>query len=237
MAVWARSVCAPDGCDGNGASAPPCVCSVIACSIAVREVEGLDGSRPGGAHSLDGGYVLTVDNLLKMLSIQLRLRARLPVVVMGETGCGKSSLVRNLCKILGAPLHTLNVHGGMGDREIVAWVEARCALARRARAGERLVLFLDEVNTCNAMALFKEVVIDRCLDGRPLPDNVALVAACNPYRLRAARAMHGGEEMAGLVFEHRAGALVGASIRKWQRTVFGNILGACRGLSLIRLSR
>ena len=103
----------------------------------LREVEGLDGSRPGGAHSLDGGYVLTVDNLLKMLSIQLRLRARLPVVVMGETGCGKSSLVRNLCKILGAPLHTLNVHGGMGDREIVAWVERALALPRARRRAAR----------------------------------------------------------------------------------------------------
>ena len=32
------------------------------------------------------GYVLTIDNMLKMLSIQLRLRFHLPVVIMGETG-------------------------------------------------------------------------------------------------------------------------------------------------------
>ena len=61
VAVWARPVCAPDGCDGNGARAPPCVCSVVACSIAVREVEGLDvrvhplvlerpATRPHGGH-------------------------------------------------------------------------------------------------------------------------------------------------------------------------------------------
>ena len=152
----------------------------------LREVEGLDGSRPGGAHSLDGGYVLTVDNLLKMLSIQLRLRARLPVVVMGETGCGKSSLVRNLCKILGAPLHTLNVHGGMGDREIVAGSRRAARRAPRAPAAARALPRRGE--HVLAMALFKEVVIDRCLDGRPLPDSVALVAACNPPPARRARA-------------------------------------------------
>ena len=32
------------------------------------------------------GYVVTVDNMLKMLSIALRLKNRLPVVVMGALG-------------------------------------------------------------------------------------------------------------------------------------------------------
>lgn len=33
------------------------------------------------------GYVVTVDNMLKMLSIALRLKNRLPVVVMGSCFC------------------------------------------------------------------------------------------------------------------------------------------------------
>ena len=37
-------------------------------------------------HPLEPGYILTVDNMLKMLSIQLRLLFNLPVIIMGETG-------------------------------------------------------------------------------------------------------------------------------------------------------
>lgn len=54
----------------------------------IRNVEGLTDSHRGGIDSLEAGYVMTVDNILKMLIIQLRLRFNLPVVIMGETGCG-----------------------------------------------------------------------------------------------------------------------------------------------------
>lgn len=104
----------------------------------LRAVEGLTDHSPGGLRCMDEGYVLTIDNLLKMFrwisflkfllcsrfvlhmrlrffflrSVQLRMKNNLPVVIMGETGCGKSSLIRNLCGIIGAVLRTLNIHGG-----------------------------------------------------------------------------------------------------------------------------
>ncbi len=40
----------------------------------------------GEDEPLEPGYILTVDNMLKMLSIQLRLLFNLPVIIMGETG-------------------------------------------------------------------------------------------------------------------------------------------------------
>jgi len=61
-------------------------------------------------------------------------------------------------------------------------------------------VFLDEVNTSSCIGLFKEIIIDKSIDGKvlhsyidifsiifllhfqPLPDNVFLVAACNPHR-------------------------------------------------------
>jgi hypothetical protein len=43
----------------------------------LRGVEGLE--RAPGSFALEDGYVLTVDNLIKMLSIQLRLKFGLPV--------------------------------------------------------------------------------------------------------------------------------------------------------------
>eukprot|EP01045_Picozoa_sp_COSAG04_P058182 COSAG04_NODE_28148_length_277_cov_1.061798_1_plen_92_part_11 len=91
---------------------------------------------------------------------------------MGETGFGKSSLMRACAQICGFRLHTLNIHGGLEDGDIVDFVEG--VLAEVAASpqvndyGEvqTHVLFFDEVNTCNSMGLFKEILCDGTLQGR-----------------------------------------------------------------------
>ncbi len=45
-------------------------------------------------------------------------------------------------------------------------------------------VFLDEINTADCMGLFKEIICDRTMNGEPLPSNLVVLAACNPYRLR-----------------------------------------------------
>ena len=47
----------------------------------------------------DKTYVLTVDNVIKILAIQTRFRCGIPVIIMGETGCGKTRLIRYMCDI------------------------------------------------------------------------------------------------------------------------------------------
>lgn len=44
--------------------------------------------------------------------------------------------------------------------------------------------------------LFKEIVCDGAVNGTPLPSNLRVVAACNPYRLR--RRIGGGDEDSGV---------------------------------------
>jgi MoxR-like ATPase len=90
--------------------------------------ERAQGKKGDADVQLEPGYVITVDNLVKMLSILMRLQCNLPVLVMGETGCGKSSLMRHLFKIIDVPaqgpdkaFHTLDVHGGMEDADILSW--------------------------------------------------------------------------------------------------------------------
>ena len=67
------------------------------------------------------------------------------------------------------------------------------------------ILFFDEVNTCNSMALFKEIVCDGTMQGRMLPQAVKVIAACNPYRLRSGGALHEMDDRVGLVFQHDDG--------------------------------
>jgi hypothetical protein len=58
-------------------------------------VMGIDDTLPDP----DETYVLTVDNLIKILAIQMRFRCGIPVVIMGETGCGKTRLIRYMCDL------------------------------------------------------------------------------------------------------------------------------------------
>lgn len=46
--------------------------------------------------------VFTLDNFMKLVLIYLRIRNYQPIVLMGETGVGKTSLVEYLAKIIDA---------------------------------------------------------------------------------------------------------------------------------------
>uniref|UniRef100_A0A7S0DVA6 Uncharacterized protein n=1 Tax=Amorphochlora amoebiformis TaxID=1561963 RepID=A0A7S0DVA6_9EUKA len=183
----------------------------------LKKVEGwrlTAGSSDMKLHEISAGYVITIDNLLKMLSIQLRLRNGLPVMIMGETGCGKSSLIKQLTAVLRTPLRTLNIHGGMEADDVVVWMKERIEEAEFLSQEERVVIFLDEVNTCNCMGLFKEIICDRSVQGRFLPPSMKIIAACNPYRLKSKQALE-QEAMAGLAFDTFQGGAenIGTGIR------------------------
>ena len=45
-------------------------------------------------------YVITNDNFRKMVLIIYRIVANIPVILMGETGCGKTSLIKNIKSII-----------------------------------------------------------------------------------------------------------------------------------------
>jgi hypothetical protein len=55
---------------------------------ALRSVMGL-GEGNMQSHDPDSSYELTIDNCLKLMAIFMRLKCHLPVIIMGETGCGK----------------------------------------------------------------------------------------------------------------------------------------------------
>ena len=69
-----------------------------------------------------GEYVFTADNFIKMVLILLRIRENIPVIMMGETGCGKTSLIRKLSELINngeSKMKILNIHAGITDQEIV----------------------------------------------------------------------------------------------------------------------
>lgn len=48
----------------------------------------------------------------------------MPIILMGETGVGKTSLVDYLARVIEAECLTLNVHAGITEQEIIEFVEA-----------------------------------------------------------------------------------------------------------------
>eukprot|EP00339_Tiarina_fusa_P018090 CAMPEP_0117012074 /NCGR_PEP_ID=MMETSP0472-20121206/10244_1 /TAXON_ID=693140 ORGANISM="Tiarina fusus, Strain LIS" /NCGR_SAMPLE_ID=MMETSP0472 /ASSEMBLY_ACC=CAM_ASM_000603 /LENGTH=376 /DNA_ID=CAMNT_0004715059 /DNA_START=230 /DNA_END=1357 /DNA_ORIENTATION=+ len=129
---------------------------------------------------IDPTYVLTIDNIMKILSIHLRVRFGIPVLIMGATGCGKTALISYMCKFSQAPLFVLDVHGGITDEKIIQFMKDPIAIAEAA-PGFDVFVFFDEINTSASLSLFKNIVCDGFLLGNKLPQNLKFIAACNPY--------------------------------------------------------
>ncbi|CAG2241117.1 RNF213 [Mytilus edulis] len=102
-------------------------------------------------------YALTPDNLLKMVLISLRVNANIPVLIMGETGCGKTSLIRYLAKICDVKFDVFSIHAGISSNQIK----------------ERLHTANTNARQCIKVPYWNAAF-----------PNLTLLAACNPYRLR-----------------------------------------------------
>jgi hypothetical protein len=146
----------------------------------LRQIAGVETR----GHSSAASYVLTKDNLLKLFTVLLKMQYNLPVILMGETGIGKTELFKYIASILNVELYRFVVHSGTKREEIVAWLRPFVQTYRNSGILDNALIFFDQINYSNCMDLFKEVLCDRIFDDEPIPSNLKIVAACSPYRLR-----------------------------------------------------
>ena len=60
------------------------------------------------------------DNYFKMVLINMRAHTKIPIVIMGETGCGKTALVNFFVKyILKEEFEVFNFHAGITQAIII----------------------------------------------------------------------------------------------------------------------
>ncbi|XP_077973940.1 E3 ubiquitin-protein ligase rnf213-alpha-like isoform X3 [Styela clava] len=136
----------------------------------------------------DPSYELTTDNVLKMIAIYMRFRCKIPVIIMGETGCGKTRMIEFMNSLMmgkkkeGNQMQTLKIHGGIGVEDIHKSVNE--ALNNTTMVPNKMkILFYDEANTTIAIYAIKEVMCDLTIDGKSFEEsNIQIVAACNPYK-------------------------------------------------------
>lgn len=114
-----------------------------------------------------------------------RIKSNVPVVIMGETGVGKTALITFLANnVYHDELMCVNVNAGTNERVLAAKVEEIRRLSRQlVLEGKRLWVFFDEFNTTDDVGYISELIMERRFLGEPLDcDNVVFLAACNPFR-------------------------------------------------------
>ena len=127
-------------------------------------------------------YIMTSDNFVKMMLIYLRAISHIPILIMGETGCGKTYLIQYFVEnILKEKLKIVSIHAGYTQKMHIRLMEE---VVKEAGKVDRLWVFLDEFNTSNAVGVIAEMMCERQVAGIRVPENVVLLAACNPYRLK-----------------------------------------------------
>ena len=155
----------------------------------MRDDEDEYDEQPRYIDELNEDYVFTHDNFIKMIMINLRMNAKVPLVIMGETGCGKTSLIKALANLKKADMIIFNIHAGIDNSKILDFVKENNLLEDDENKFKRdyskiknIWVFLDEVNTSNSLGLFSEMMIKRTILGKPIKKNVSFIAACNPYK-------------------------------------------------------
>lgn len=147
-------------------------------------------SAPSHAQdSLEETTYMTNQNDAVTEALSLAVAARIPVLLWGPPGAGKSSAVASMCESVGAPYEVViasirepSDFSGLpvvNEHEVVF---APPRWARRLADAKTGVLFLDEISTAPpaVQAALLRVVLERVVGDLTLPEDLAIVAAANP---------------------------------------------------------
>ena len=149
----------------------------------VEEEEGNNKSLISIINYEKDNYVITKDNFKKMILLAYRIKANIPVIIMGETGCGKTALIIKLNQILNngeLTVKIININPWVSDNDICIKMKE---IDEEAKKSEKEIwIIFDEINTCLSLSLINEILINRTYNGEKMSENIRLIGVCNPYR-------------------------------------------------------
>ena len=132
--------------------------------------------------------IITDDIYKKMILLIHRIKANIPVIIMGELECGKIAIIKKLYQLINKGI-TLNdsenliqMDSYMTDKELYENMIKINNLAKKQK--EEFWIIFDKINTCLSFTLLTEIFINRTFNGKKLEDNIRLIGGCLPYRKR-----------------------------------------------------
>ena len=92
-----------------------------------------------------------------------KARIREPVILMGETGCGKTYLIKFIAEVLfqnRACFHQFTFHYGKKESDFISFIDGIIRKANNT-AKQMQWVFFDEFNTSSLQPFVAELMIDR----------------------------------------------------------------------------
>ena len=122
-------------------------------------------------------------------ALGIAVAARVPVLLWGSPGTGKTSAIQAMADVMGLPCETviasIREPSDFAGLPVVSGAQVHFAAprwAQRLAAAGRGLLFLDEISTAPpaVQAALLRVVLERVVGDLDLPEGVVVVAAANP---------------------------------------------------------
>ena len=133
----------------------------------------------------ENDFITTNDIFTKMILILYRIQANIPVIIMGETGCGKTELVLKLNQILNngkTMLEIININNEINNEILSKIMKEKNEISKKQKDTDEFWIFFNGINKSSCLGLIKEIFMNRTYNGNKINDNIRLIAACNPYR-------------------------------------------------------
>ena len=130
-------------------------------------------------------YIITNDIFTKMILLYYRIKANIPVILMGEASLGKLSLIIKLNQLLNngkKHIQIINIHPDMPENKI-SYIMKEINEKANLVENETWVYF-NHINTCPSFSLIKEIFVSRTFNGEKLNDKIRIIGSCYPYRIR-----------------------------------------------------
>lgn len=140
------------------------------------------------------GFVITLDNFMKISLILLKGHLKIPIVMMGESGCGKTYLSEFVSEcLLQDKMKELTLYSGVTEIDFINFMIKAVDEANALKPlGKNLWVFFDEFNTSSLQSIVAEIMIDRVCSIEPkiyhIPENMVFISCCNPFRMKTKKA-------------------------------------------------
>ena len=144
---------------------------IISSEKSIEEIKGLFNN-----------YAITPYNYRKMILILFRIFTNIPTILIGETGVGKTSLIKQLFKFLKSEYNidiliindiTCEIKGN----ELIKIIENTEKKLSEDK-NNLIYIYFDEMNISSRLSTIKEIFLNHSLNGKKINENIRFIGAC-----------------------------------------------------------